>query len=396
VRYTDPQQFEPLLPQRRLEDLYALAQSVTDASLSLRRALHPSTAATLAQLLRAMNSYYSNKIEGHSTHPLNIDRGLRKDFSAKPRVAQLQRLALAHIEAEEEIESWINNGTDFSPFSVEGIRRIHEALYRRLPEEDRTTGEGRIVEPGVWRNVDVVVGRHVPPTHDSMLAFLARYQKVYDGHASSDKQLVKIASAHQRLTWIHPFLDGNGRVARLATHAALYRDFTGGLWSVCRGLARTQQNYYAHLESADELRRGDLDGRGNLTEEGLWQFCFYFLTVCRDQTEFMRKVLDFDGMRTRIRALIVFRSETDKQIRREAELPLHYLFTSGPLTRAEFKQMTGLGDKVAQIMLSRLLKTGLVESDTPLGPVRFGLPLDALQFYFPDLYPEAATRVEEE
>ena len=58
--------------------------------------------------------------------------------------------------------------------------------------------------------------------------------------------------------------------------------------------------------------------------------------------------------------------------------------------------MTGLGDKVAQILLSRLLKTGLVETDTPLGPVRFGLPLNALQFYFPDLYPEAATRSEED
>lgn len=396
MRYTHPHQFEPLLPQKRLEELFALAQSITEASLGLRGALHASTAATLTRLLRTMNSYYSNKIEGHSTHPRNIDRGLRKDFSTKPKVAQLQRLALAHIEAEEEIESWINSGTDFSPFATEGIRRIHEALYRRLPAEDRTAEGGRIVEPGAWRNVDVEVGRHVPPTHGSVLAFLARYQQVYDGRASWDKQLVKIASAHQRLTWIHPFLDGNGRVARLATHAALYRDFTGGLWSVCRGLARTQQNYYARLEFADEPRRGDLDGRGNLTEEGLWHFCHYFLTVCRDQVGFMRNMLDFDGIRSRIRALVIFRSETDKQVRREAELPLHYLFTSGPLTRAEFKQMTGLGDKVAQMLLSRLLKTGLVESDTPLGPVRFGLPLDALQFYFPDLYPEAATRPDED
>jgi len=399
MRYTLPQQFEPLLPQTRLEELFALAQSVTETSLGLRGALHPTTATTLARLLRAMNSYYSNKIEGHSTHPLNIARGLREDFSSKPKVAQLQRIALAHIEAEEEIESWINSDPGFSPLSADGIRRIHQALYRRLPAEDRIIGgakDGRIVEPGAWRDTDVEVGRHVPPTHESMLGFLTRYQQAYDGHASWDKQLLKIASAHQRLTWIHPFLDGNGRVARLATHAALYRDFTGGLWSVCRGLARTQQDYYARLEAADEPRRGDLDGRGNLTEEGLRQFCHYFLTVCRDQVEFMRSMLDIDGIRSRIRALVVFRSETDKQIRREAELPLHYLFSAGPLTRAEFKQMTGLGDKVAQTLLSNLLKAQLVESDTPLGPVRFGLPLDALQFYFPDLYPEAATRVEEE
>ena len=50
--------------------------------------------------------------------------------------------------------------------------------------------------------------------------------------------------------------------------------------------------------------------------------------------------------------------------------------------------MTGLGDKVAQILDSRLLKTTLVKTDTPLGPVRFRLSLDALQFCFPDLYPE--------
>ena len=110
----------------------------------------------------------------------------------------------------------------------------------------------------------------------------------------------------------------------------------------------------------------------------------------------MRNMLDFDGIRSRIRALVVFRSETDKRMRHEAELPLHYLFTSGPLTRADFKQMTGLGDKVAQTLLSQLLKTGLVETDTPLGKVRFGLPLDALSFYFPDMYPEAATRLDED
>jgi hypothetical protein len=58
--------------------------------------------------------------------------------------------------------------------------------------------------------------------------------------------------------------------------------------------------------------------------------------------------------------------------------------------------MTGLGDKVTKTLLSRLLKSGLVEPDTPLRSVRFGLPLNALQFYFPDLYPEAATRPDED
>lgn len=380
------------MPQQRLEELLSLARNLSEASLRLRGSLHHTTEQTLSALLREMNSYYSNKIEGNSTHPLNIARGLRKDFSTIPKVAQLQRLALAHIEAEVEIETWIKSGLQFSPFSVEGIRQIHEILYDKLSEDDRTIEDGCIVQGGAWRNRDVKVGHHVPPTHEHILKFLQRYEKIYNMKASWDQELIMIAAAHHRLVWIHPFLDGNGRVARLASHAALYRNFTGGLWSAARGLARTQMEYYVMLENADEPRQGDLGGRGNLTEEGLWNFCHYFLTTCLDQVNFMGKMLDFDEMRKRIRALLIFRAQFDKQIRQEAELPLYFLFTSGTLTRAEFKQMTGLGDKVAQMLLSRLIKTGLVLSDTPLGPVRFGLPLDALQFYFPDLYPEANTQ----
>jgi len=59
-------------------------------------------------------------------------------------------------------------------------------------------------------------------------------------------------------------------------------------------------------------------------------------------------------------------------------------------TRGEFQQMTSLGERVARSLLSRLLATGLAASDGLYAPVRFALPLDSLQFLFPDLYPEAA------
>lgn len=393
--YRHPHQFEPLLPQLRLETLHEVARRIVEASLTLRGHLHPVTAAALAERLRAMNSYYSNRIEGQSTHPLNIERSLHRDFSSTPRIARLQRLALAHIEAEREIEDWATTDP-LAAFTPEGIRRIHYALYSRLSEADRTTEEGRIVAPGQWRTEDVEVGRHIPPAHDSLPAFLDRYATAYARPASWDQQLVVIASAHQRLLWLHPFVDGNGRVARLASHAALFSLLSGGLWSISRGLARSHATYYARLEDADEPRRGDLDGRGNLTEVGLHNWCRYFLDTCLDQVNFMSRLLELDGMRERIRALVTYRSQTERGMRPEASLPLHYLFTSGPLSRGDFKQMTGLGERNAQALLSHLLGTGLVETNTRLGPVRFALPLDALQFYFPDLYPEAATRPEAE
>jgi len=52
--------------------------------------------------------------------------------------------------------------------------------------------------------------------------------------------------------------------------------------------------------------------------------------------------------------------------------------------------MTGLGERTARSLLSRLLETGLVMSDGHKSPVQFAFPLDSLQFLLPNLYPEAA------
>lgn len=74
----------------------------------------------------------------------------------------------------------------------------------------------------------------------------------------------------------------------------------------------------------------------------------------------------------------------------EVEPALYHVFLAGSVPRGEFKQMTGLGARTSDKVIAALLRRDLLESDTPKGPVRIGLPLDALSFYFPRLYPEAA------
>ncbi len=340
-----------------------------------------------------MNSYYSNRIEGQSTSPLNIERALRKEFSPDSGIARLQRLAIAHIEAERELEHRVSNGEKALRTSF--LLAAHKSLYQRLSPDERIN-EGLVIEPGSIRTKNVEIGRHVPPRADSLPRFLARFDEVYGADRSWDMQLIAIACAHYRMAWIHPFLDGNGRATRLLLHSALW-PLSGGLWSVNRGFARQRDEYYARLANADAPRRGDLDGRGNLSEAGLVEWVEYFLSICEDQVEFMKQVLDLDNMKRRIEALVVYRAQTQGQgasgMRKEAILPLHYAFTSGPLRRAEFSQMTGLGERTARTLLAHLLSSGLMVSDGKLGPVRLGLPLDALQFLFPALYPEAAQRV---
>jgi Fic family protein len=386
--YSSPHQFEPLLPTSLPLDLEQKTSEVVRASARLSAQAHPSARAVIRELVRSMNSYYSNRIEGQGTHPWNIERALRREFSDQPDIAYLQRVALAHIEAERALEQHVAAGEN--PRSSVFLIDAHRAMYSRLVEADRVTEDKRVIEPGVLRAVDVTIGHHLPPTAASVDAFLKRMDRVYAKGMGGETSVIAVACLHHRAAWVHPFLDGNGRAVRLQSHCALW-GMSEGLWSPSRGLARSVADYYARLHNADLPRRGDLDGRGNLTTAGLIEWIAYFIDVCADQVNFMSRMLELDGMKRRIEALITFRSAHDKAMRAEAILPLYHVFAAGPVTRGEFGQLTGLGERTARSLLSRLLATGLVVNDSPLGPVRFGLPLDALQFLLPELYPEAAT-----
>ena len=388
-----PSQFEPLMPAGGgpgFERLRVLADAMGQDSRALRRGLHPLTEARVAQLLRSVNSYYSNRIEGQHTHPVEIERALKADFSDKPDEARKQRQALAHIGAQQEMEAWLLEGPDV--YAPVFLQRLHAAFYRRLTQEDRLMPEGESVEPGVWRMREVQVGTHAAPTHAAVPRFLEHAHEVYGAARGEVERLIAVACAHHRLAWIHPFRDGNGRVMRLQSHAALMRMGVGSpLWAVARGFAREQPVYYAKLAAADQLRRGDLDGRGNLSEAGLIAFSEFFLQTCLDQLRFMGALLRFEGWRSRMRAYLTLLAETERDMRREAELPLYHLFLAGEMTRGEFVQMTGLAGRTGDRVLAACLKLGLVESPSPKGILRLGLPLPALAFYFPQLYPEAAT-----
>jgi Fic family protein len=340
-----------------------------------------------------MNSYYSNRIEGQSAHPANIERALVKDFSDQPNTAKLQRIAIAYIDAEKELEKFASFGLDTALQSTVLVD-AHQALYSRLKPQDRTTSDGRIIEPGQIRNEDVIVGNHEPPIWNSVPHFLERMDKVYAKLGNFPQGLVSIACEHQRAMWVHPFLDSNGRAVRLQTHLALH-PITKGLWSMNRGLARNRDSYYAYLSAADSPRQGDLDGRGNLSEKALWEWCNWFLNIANDQVSFMEKMLDLTKMKSHIEALIFYLSSQDKVIRKKAIISLHHIFLAGPINRGEFLQMTGLGERTARTLLSRLIEIGLVKSKNHKSPVQFAFPLSALQFLLPNLYPEAATSNDE-
>jgi Fic family protein len=388
--------FQPLLPEpgaaggllEKAAELVAQGYRLEAAAGGLSAALAP--------LLRSMNSYYSNRIEGQHTRPAEIERALSRSFDADRELARKQRLAVAHIQAETELERTLP--PERAPlYAPAYVKHVHAELYGRLPEHDRRDDAGAEIMPGAWRTTQVTAGRHLAPSPGEIPALLAEWQHAYARLPGLEQSVVAAACSHHRLVWIHPFPDGNGRTARLHTHLVLTAlGITRGLWSPLRGMARDREGYYARLNNADLERRNDLDGRGPLSQEELVAFASWLLDVCLDQARFMRDLLGLEQLKERLRDLLLWLAAhpweigSEKSvIKSEALEALHYVAISGPLDRARFLAMTGLPARTARRVLTSLLDFGVLSSPSPRAKVELAVPLASLRFLFPRLWPEA-------
>jgi Fic family protein len=241
--------------------------------------------------------------------------------------------------------------------------------------------------PGRLRDRAVRVREHVPVSPGAVPRFLARCEETY-GRLGKTDAILSASAAHHRLLWIHPFLDGNGRVARLITHATLLETLdTGGIWSVARALARNVVEYKNHLANCDQPRRNDLDGRGNLSEEALAAFTRFFLELCIDQIKFMGSLVQPDRLRTRI--LMWSEEET-----RLGNLPaksgsvLEGMLYRGDLSRGDLAKIVGTGDRQARRVVSSLMDKGVLTSESSRAPLRLVFPATLARRWMPGLFPE--------
>jgi Fic family protein len=336
-----------------------------------------------------MNCYYSNLIEGHDTHPIDIERALQGDYSRDGKKRDLQLEAKAHIA----VQQWIDEGgVKGAAVAADSIREIHRRFCVALPDdllwvEDPATHERIKVIPGELRVRDVAVGNHIPVSAPAVPRFLNRFEEVYN-HLGRTETILATAAAHHRLVWIHPFLDGNGRVARLMSHGTLLDALdTGAVWSIARGLARNVDAYKGHLAACDQTRRNDLDGRGSLSEESLAEFTGFFLTTCLDQVTFMEGLMQPDSLRARILLW------TEEEIRLDRLPPksgaiLEAVLYRGKLPRGDAAGIIATGDRQAQRVVSALIERGVLLSDSSRAPLRLAFPAALASRWMPGLFPE--------
>jgi len=357
-------------------------------STGFKNSLPAGVVSALSELVRTMNCYYSNLIEGHNTHPVDIERALHGDYSDDKKARDLQQEALAHVA----VQRWIDEGgLDGRVMTAEGICEIHRRFYELLPEElcwveDPGSGERYRVEPGALRTRDVRVGKHVAISSGAVPRFLGRFEEAY-GNLGNHEAIVSAAVAHHRLLWIHPFMDGNGRVVRLFSYAMLRQSMdTGGLWSVARGLARQNERYKAHLMACDQPRQGVTDGRGARSERAMAEFSAFFLESCIDQVRFMEELVQPGRLRERIRLWV------EEEIRMDV-LPQHAgnvldaILYRGELPRAEVPGIVGKGDRQARRIVSALQEAGVVTSASTRAPLKIAFPARLAERWMPGLFP---------
>jgi len=353
----------------------------------------------LKNLLYTVNSYYSNKIESEGTHIIDIERAMAQEYSQDTKKRNLQILSLAHISVQKECEDYFKNNPSFSAYDKEFILGIHKSFYSKDGMEPFVKLSNDAMKetmiPGMLRDHDVKVGTHIAPSAKKLDGMMNEFEFLYNKSIKTNDatKLIHILASHHRLMWIHPFLDGNGRTARLALDAAFSSmKMSGyGLWNISRGLARNASMYKGSLAYADMPKQGEKDGKGSLSSFALSKFVEFMLDTALDQVSYMNTHLKLNALTSKIE-LYVQRANDGlldiDPLPKHSEKIFKYLLLSGECNRGKIPEIIGMKDRTASRVISELLKRNYIESNTKAGPIRLKIGVSMASYLFPMLVPE--------
>ena len=117
--------------------------------------------------------------------------------------------AAGHAEAFDFLYEIIEEAT----ITEEHIKKLHHLFYYRIDE----------AQAGEYRTAKVFISgtKYIPPAPEDITQRMQAFVKEIPVHQKSDHPVVFTAWVHRELVDIHPFVDGNGRTARLIMNLAL-------------------------------------------------------------------------------------------------------------------------------------------------------------------------------
>lgn len=395
--------FTPILPLDNkgdiFKDLITKAECLIVNSSSLSCVHTPQTLNAISKILFFINSYYSNHIELEGTHPINIENAMRKNFSQNSREHKLQILSINYIKTQEMLFS---KAEEFDIFDINTIKFIHKFLYSQDDMESFLTiydeKQSIFMTAGELREQEVKIGLHVPPFAKELPSMLNQMLNLYkmQNLNTNAKFLICIFAYHHRLTWAHPFLDGNGRISRLLLDLSL-RKVLGesyGVWNISRGLARDSDKYKTMLNNADMPRCGDFNGRGYLSTRELKNFVNYLLDTSLEQVKYMNSCIRLDSLSDRIDEYVKIFSTTagfyEKPLPKETNVLLKELLLKGEISRGQVGNIINCSRRKATDIVKLLLDVEILESKGVKDKLRINFNAHMSQFVFPDIVPTSS------
>lgn len=379
------------------EEILVLSEKVCIESAKLTSSHNKYIINSIRELLRKTNSYYSNKIESEGTHPISIEKAMKKNFSENSKERNLQKLSLGYIETLKELEEQKGN-----IYNREFIKNIHRIFYEKTNIKDfleipfGADGKTLTMEIGRFRNIDVEVNDFLAPRHQELDSLFNEFETLYRFNKETStkaKQLLYALSSHHRILYAHPFLDGNGRVARLFLDAALSdMNLEGyGLWNISRGLARDSKQYSENLKHADRIKQGMTDGRGVLSSRSLGYYIKYMLEVALDQIEFMKENIKMNTLGKRIENYIKMSQVgmySIEPLPKYSELVFKELLIHGEISRGSVEVVINKSRSTATKLIKKLEEMEYIQSDTPKGSIHLKFNAYFASKIIPQLMPD--------
>ncbi len=303
----------------------------------------------IKSLFHLLESLASARIEGNYTTVLELV-DLRS--SNNPSDSDERFREITNVESALD---FIDKTIDDENISHLFIRELHKRVVNSL------TAEGD-PSPGLYRkqNVSIAKSKHKPVDYTSIQDYMDELVHFINKDVSPKYGLIKIALAHHRFTWIHPFANGNGRTVRLLTYAMLIKQKFdvkkgGRILNPTAVFCNDRNQYYRHLAIADSGNKKDL-----------LQWCAYVVKGLKDEMMKIDNLLDYRVLKENILTPAIDLCRQQKAITSEEASILKMALNSIPLMAKDVKSKF---DGKSQSQISHLFRSlkdkGMLKPETP-------------------------------
>lgn len=308
-------------------------------------------------LFQTVTSVVSARIEGNHT---TIYEAVAGRSAGGNDIAESSR----EILNIEEAATFIDSLSDDVPFTHGSVHHVHRVVVAGLRAEgDR--------QPGKYRDHDVAISgsSHVPPASASVHAYMSDLFDFANERRPAHEQMLQIALAHHRFVWIHPFGNGNGRVARLFTYWMLRKlifDTHGhSALNPAAVFGNDRSEYMRALEAADPISaQGDLE------------WAQFFVQGIRDDLERVVRLGDHNFLRKDLLDPVIDTMEEEGILSRKDAQVLRTIATLGTVKSGDLVEILGENPTRRSRELRRLLDRGLVTT-ADRGPRFYRLSLSS-------------------